>query len=98
MLKLDVFRCCSFVGKKGQGAQSVSLAPHCRKVGTIIHELGHAIGFWHEHTRPDRNEHVQILNDNIFDGKSYFNISKYITYTYHFKDTIITLINCQRLK
>ena len=33
--------------------------------GTVIHEIGHAIGFYHEHQRHDRDEHVQVLWDNL---------------------------------
>lgn len=46
--------CCSHVGKQGQGGQNVSIGKHCHKFGVIVHELGHAIGFWHEHTRPGK--------------------------------------------
>lgn len=44
--------CCSYVGRKGDGQQNVSIGKNCHKMGVIVHELGHAIGFWHEHTRP----------------------------------------------
>ncbi|KAK2156973.1 hypothetical protein LSH36_201g01018 [Paralvinella palmiformis] len=60
--------CCSFVGRRG-GSQDVSLSPQCAVYGVVLHELGHVIGFWHEHSRPDRDRYIYILADNIMDGK-----------------------------
>ncbi|KAL8603880.1 hypothetical protein ACOMHN_049698 [Nucella lapillus] len=63
--------CCSFVGKRGNGNQAISIGKNCDKFGIVVHELGHVIGFWHEHTRPDRDEHVQIIYKNIMPGQEY---------------------------
>ncbi|CAL1528874.1 unnamed protein product [Lymnaea stagnalis] len=63
--------CCSFVGRRGNGAQGISIGKNCDKFGIVVHELGHAVGFWHEHTRPDRDQHVQILYKNVMVGQDY---------------------------
>ncbi|KDR10358.1 Dorsal-ventral patterning tolloid-like protein 1, partial [Zootermopsis nevadensis] len=63
--------CCSFVGKRGNGPQAISIGKNCDKFGIVVHELGHVVGFWHEHTRPDRDDHVQIVRENIMTGQEY---------------------------
>ncbi|XP_040053419.2 high choriolytic enzyme 1 isoform X1 [Gasterosteus aculeatus] len=59
--------CASYVGRMG-GGQSVFVGPKCN-VGNVAHEVLHALGFYHEHTRMDREEHVTVLTDNIMEGK-----------------------------
>uniref|UniRef100_A0A1D1YJP1 Metalloendopeptidase n=1 Tax=Anthurium amnicola TaxID=1678845 RepID=A0A1D1YJP1_9ARAE len=59
----------SYVGKKG-GEQKLSVTegwPHPE--GHIIHELMHALGFYHEHCRPDRDTYVIVEEglENNFD-------------------------------
>ena len=71
-LFVTFFRCCSFVGKRGNGNQAISIGKNCDKFGIVVHELGHVIGFWHEHTRPDRDEHVKIIYKNIMPGMFFF--------------------------
>lgn len=63
--------CCSYVGKRGNGAQAISIGKNCDKFGIVVHELGHVVGFWHEHTRPDRENHVVIEKTNILNGQEY---------------------------
>lgn len=60
-------RCSSFVGRipRFYQPQGVSLGPGCVYDSVVIHELGHAIGFYHEHTRPDRDEYIDVIYGNI---------------------------------
>ncbi|XP_013102687.2 dorsal-ventral patterning protein tolloid [Stomoxys calcitrans] len=63
--------CCSFVGKRGNGRQAISIGRNCEKFGIVVHELGHVVGFWHEHTRTDRDNHIIINKANIMKGQEY---------------------------
>jgi len=58
-------RCSSSVGRVG-GRQEIRLdEDRCTRVATVIHEIGHAIGLKHEQQRSDRDEHVEIIVENI---------------------------------
>lgn len=60
--------CYSFVGRQ-RGPQNVSLdRAGCVHKNIIQHELLHALGFHHEHSRSDRDMHVRILTQNIIPG------------------------------
>ena len=61
---LHQYRCSSFVGMQG-GVQEVSLVKGCNRKGHAMHEIGHALGMWHEHSRPDRRNYVRIIYENI---------------------------------
>ncbi|XP_039874419.1 high choriolytic enzyme 1-like isoform X10 [Simochromis diagramma] len=59
--------CASFVGCQG-GAQQLFFASECT-VGNLCHELLHALGLYHEHTREDRDKYVIVNWQNIVAGK-----------------------------
>uniref|UniRef100_H2ZB71 Metalloendopeptidase n=1 Tax=Ciona savignyi TaxID=51511 RepID=H2ZB71_CIOSA len=62
--------CSSPVGRMSN-RQQVSLASGCWQKGTVIHEILHSLGFWHEQSRPDRDSHVRINYGNIYRGMGY---------------------------
>jgi len=63
-------KCSSFVGKDPDNrVQNINLHwSACRSTGTIQHEFIHALGFWHEQSRSDRNKYVKINWNNIIPG------------------------------
>jgi hypothetical protein len=54
----------------GTGSQTINLErPSCINNGIVVHEIMHAIGFYHEQNRPDRDQYIKIFYENIQDGK-----------------------------
>jgi hypothetical protein len=58
--------CSSNVGRVGR-QQFIRLGANCN-VGNTIHEIGHAIGLWHEQTRKDRDTFLKVNWSNIVTG------------------------------
>ncbi|XP_060806790.1 uncharacterized protein LOC106129860 isoform X2 [Amyelois transitella] len=61
--------------KVNKGVQMVVFGYDCLSLGEIVHEVMHILGFSHEHARPDRDQHITVLWNNIKPGyKHYFDI------------------------
>ncbi|XP_035534927.1 high choriolytic enzyme 1-like isoform X2 [Morone saxatilis] len=63
---IDGNGCASFIGCQG-GPQPLYYSRTC-SVGNLCHELIHALGLHHEHTRQDRNQYVNVQWQNIIPG------------------------------
>lgn len=59
----------SAVGMVGGGQEVRIWNTHWNNTGLVAHELCHALGFWHEQSRPDRDDFVRIEWQNIADER-----------------------------
>lgn len=60
--------CYADIGLQNSGQQALSLGRGCIFHGTIVQQLDHAIGFFLEHNRSDRDNYVIIYWQNIQSG------------------------------
>lgn len=67
MVKNNKPGCNSFLGRKilKWNSQRLNLEQGCHVIGVVLHEIGHAIGLTHEHSRYDRDETVTVHWENI---------------------------------
>ncbi|NXR74179.1 MEP1B protein, partial [Pycnonotus jocosus] len=76
---ISVFKgsgCWSSVGNIQMGLQQLSIGTNCDRIATVQHEFLHALGFWHEQSRSDRDDYVTIVWDRIQSGREH-NFNKY---------------------
>jgi len=66
--------CYATIGKDDDNPEMVSLGDGCYYEGTVVHELMHSVGFYHEQNRSDRDSFITIYWDNIDEAyKDQFN-------------------------
>lgn len=60
-------QCESLVGYQATAGQMMGGATNCT-IGTLLHEMGHVIGLWHEHQRADRATYVNVNYGSVIKG------------------------------
>ena len=61
MVGLDKSTYCSFV--------HVPVGRGCSGSNAFFHTLFHILGRYHEHERSDREKYIEIIDENIIEGK-----------------------------
>ncbi|KAH8282684.1 hypothetical protein KR054_009132 [Drosophila jambulina] len=72
--------CFSYIGYLNRvqqlNLQNYEIEVGCFRLYTIVHEFLHALGFFHQQSAADRDDYVEIVEENITEGME-FNFDKY---------------------
>ncbi|XP_062321597.1 meprin A subunit beta-like isoform X2 [Osmerus eperlanus] len=60
--------CFSYIGRVIANGQVLSIGNGCDDMSVVEHEFMHALGFYHEQARYDRDDYVRIVWENILKG------------------------------
>ncbi|KAK6034364.1 astacin [Cooperia oncophora] len=64
--------CWSYIGKQPSWtSQDISIGSGCDILGTVAHEIGHALGFYHTQSRYDRDSYIWVNLDNVESGQEH---------------------------
>lgn len=63
--------CFSYVGRWMKNGQNISIGSYCDELSTVEHEILHALGFFHEQSRYDRDNYVTVQFENIQEGREF---------------------------
>ena len=85
-------RCWSSIGRQG-GKQDLSIGTGCAYKGSVLHEIMHAMGFFHENTRQDRkpnylDENTGPENNHMF-SMNLYNLYKFMSP----RNLVVSIIN-----
>ncbi|XP_051261226.1 meprin A subunit beta isoform X2 [Dicentrarchus labrax] len=63
--------CFSYIGQVMNNGQNLSIGTNCDHIATVEHEFLHALGFYHEQSRYDRDDYLTIAFENIKEGREH---------------------------
>ncbi|KAG1650823.1 Zinc metalloproteinase nas-34 [Nymphon striatum] len=75
------YECSADIGRERSGPHEVSLGRGCEHLSVILHEVGHALGMFHEQSRSDRDQYIKVITHNI-SPEFQFAFNKELDYNY----------------